>query len=187
MPIYLDTRGKSTLGIAVCARCGIKMSRDDLRPDPNYPGLYVCDDDRDQLDPYRLPPRETENITMEWCRPDFSLAPGPQLVPTHQMQVVLTDNGMAVSTGGGGIIAVGPPVAELNPSTPWTANTQFLLGAQVTPGNPVGFAAAGTLIPIFVCLLPGLSGPTEPVWPTEDSGEIMDGQVLWINQGLYLP
>lgn len=52
------------------------MSRDDLQPDPNYPGLYVCQDDLDQLDPYRLPARETENITMEWCRPDISLGIG---------------------------------------------------------------------------------------------------------------
>jgi hypothetical protein len=187
MPIYLDTRGKSSLGIAICARCGIKHSRDDLREDPNYPGLMVCDEDRDQLDPYRLPARETENITMEWTRPDLALSPGPQEVIVKPLQAVLGVNGIEVSTGAGGVIAIADAVTELNPSRPWTANTQYQLGDQVTPGNPVGFAAAGTEIPIFVCFIPGLSGAVEPIWPTEIGVEVEDGQVYWINQGLYLP
>lgn len=192
MPIYLDTRGKSSLGIAICARCGIKHSRDDLREDPNYPGLMVCDDDRDNLDPYRLPARETENITMEWTRPDVALAPGPQAVPlpVNQLQAVLDANGVGLSTAGstsGPVLAIAPPVTQLNPSKPWTPNRQYQLGDEITPGNPVGFGAAGTQIPIFVCFVPGLSGPTEPVWPDAIGVEVLDGQVYWINQGLYLP
>lgn len=85
MPIFLDTRGRTSLGIAVCARCGIKMPRDELRRDPNYPGLMVCADDCDDLDPYRLPARETDDITMEWTRPDFSLSPGPMFVPINPL------------------------------------------------------------------------------------------------------
>lgn len=187
MPIYIDTRGKSSLGIAICARCGIKFPRDELSEDPNYPGLMVCEYDKDGLDRYRLPARETENITMEWTRPDLALSPGPQFVLVKPMQAVLGDNGIEVSTGTGGVLAIAPPVSQLNPSVPWTANTQFILGSQVTPGNPVGFAADATSIPIFVCIIPGLSGPTEPIWPTREAIEVLDGQVLWINQGLYLP
>lgn len=73
MPVWLDTRGRSTLGIGICARCSRKMSLDELHDDPNFPGLRVCNDDTDQYDPYRLPARETEDITLQYPRPDVSL------------------------------------------------------------------------------------------------------------------
>jgi hypothetical protein len=73
--VYLDTRGKSTLAIGICGRCSRKFSLDDLAPDPNYPGLLVCRDDRDDFDPYRLPARQTENIALRFARPDTPLEP----------------------------------------------------------------------------------------------------------------
>lgn len=75
MPVFLDTRGRSTLAIAICGRCSRKFPYDDLMPDPNYPGLRVCKDDVDQYDPYRLPARQTENITLRFPRPDVPLEP----------------------------------------------------------------------------------------------------------------
>ena len=77
MPLYLNTRGNSTLGIGICSRCSIKMPLDKLHPDPNYPGLRVCDKDLDDFDPYRLPPRQTENITLPFMRADASIATNP--------------------------------------------------------------------------------------------------------------
>lgn len=73
MPLFLNTRGRSTLGIGICGRCSRKMSLDDLRPDPNAPGIMVCEADRDQLDPYRLPARQTESIDLPFRRPDVPL------------------------------------------------------------------------------------------------------------------
>lgn len=73
MPLYLDTSGNSTLGIGLCARCSLKFPLDELMPDPNYPGLMVCRDDIDDYDPYRLPQREPESITLEYPRPDVKL------------------------------------------------------------------------------------------------------------------
>ena len=73
MSIYLDTRGRSTLGIGLCARCSRKMSLDELFSDPNSPGLRVCREDLDNLDPYRLPPRQPDNITLPFVRPDLPL------------------------------------------------------------------------------------------------------------------
>lgn len=73
MARYLDTRGRSTLGIGLCARCSRKFSLDDLQPDPNYPGLMVCRADLDDLDPYRLPARQSEDITLRFPRPDTPL------------------------------------------------------------------------------------------------------------------
>jgi hypothetical protein len=77
MPVYLDTRGKSTLAIGICGRCSRKFSMTELQPDPNYPGLLVCDADRDNYDPYRLPARQPENITLRFARPDTSIATNP--------------------------------------------------------------------------------------------------------------
>lgn len=74
MPVFLDTTGRSTLGIGICDRCRRKFSLEELSSDPNSPGLRVCRDDRDQLDPYRLPARQTENITLRFPRPDEPLA-----------------------------------------------------------------------------------------------------------------
>lgn len=77
MSIWLDTRGRSTLGIGLCARCSRKMSLDELFSDPNSPGLRVCREDLDQLDPYRLPPRQPDNITLPFVRPDTPLNTDP--------------------------------------------------------------------------------------------------------------
>lgn len=74
MPVFLDTRGKSRLAIAICGRCSRKFPIDELAPDPNYPGLMTCAVDRDQYDPYRLPARQTENITLRFPRPDTPLS-----------------------------------------------------------------------------------------------------------------
>lgn len=74
MPIYLDTSGKSTLGIGLCARCSKKFSLTELYSDPNSPGLMVCINDLDQLDPYRLPARQPDRITLPFYRPDVSIA-----------------------------------------------------------------------------------------------------------------
>ena len=73
MPVFLDTRGRSTIAIAICGRCSRKFPYDDLMPDPNYPGLRVCKDDLDEYDPYRLPARQTEDISLRFPRPDTPL------------------------------------------------------------------------------------------------------------------
>jgi hypothetical protein len=101
MPVYLNTYGNSNLAIGICARCSMKFALVDLHPDPNYPGLMVCGTPgymtgkgtwaggsgcADMYDPYRLPPRETEDITLEYPRPDVklvttSVAPGSAAWP----------------------------------------------------------------------------------------------------------
>jgi hypothetical protein len=78
MSIWLNTRGKSTLGVGLCGRCSRKMSLDDLYPDSNDPGLMVCAKDRDQYDPYRLPARQPDKLTLRFVRPDDPLTPGPE-------------------------------------------------------------------------------------------------------------
>ena len=75
MPVFLDTEGLASLAIGVCDRCKMKRAFVRLGPDPNFPGLRVCDEGcRDQFDPYRLAARQTERINLRFARPDVSLA-----------------------------------------------------------------------------------------------------------------
>jgi hypothetical protein len=92
MSIYLDTRGRSTLGIGLCARCSRKMSLDELFSDPNSPGLRVCREDLDNLDPYRLPPRQPDNINLPFVRPDAPLTTNPAGLVTED------DNSFIIGT-----------------------------------------------------------------------------------------
>ena len=73
MSIWLDTRGKASLAVGICGRCSRKFAIVDLMPDPNFPGLLVCEADVDQFDPYRLPPRAPDQITLRFVRPDVPL------------------------------------------------------------------------------------------------------------------
>lgn len=76
MSTYLDTQGNPTLGIGICARCARKFSLSDLSSDPNSPGLMVCDDDMDDLDPYRVAPRASDQIVLPFVRPDTDIDTG---------------------------------------------------------------------------------------------------------------
>ena len=83
MSIFLDTRGYSTIAIAVCDRCKMKRPQAELRADPNFPGLQVCGQNcADEKDPYRLPARKTERITLRYPRPDVSIATNPNELTT---------------------------------------------------------------------------------------------------------
>lgn len=94
MAIWLDTRGRSTLGIGICDRCRVKMSIEDLYSDPNSPGLRVCLADRDEYDPYRLPARQPEKITLPFVRPDVNIATNPAgLVTEDDNEFIITNDG----------------------------------------------------------------------------------------------
>lgn len=167
MPIWLDTRGKSRLAIGICGRCSVKFPMAELMPDPNYPGLYVCKDDLDVFDPWRLPARQSEPLLYGPVRPDVSLPIGPTAL-------VIND---APDYGN---------VTQLNVSAPWAPNTAYVAGAQVTSGNPVGFLEAGVIFVNFTCVVAGTSGATAPTWPTTDGVEVQDGTATWISNGIYL-
>lgn len=77
MPLYLDTRGNTSLAIAVCDRCSRKFPIGMLRPDGNSPGLRVCDSDWDAIDRWRLPARQPDRIALRFARPDVSIATDP--------------------------------------------------------------------------------------------------------------
>ena len=75
MPRFLDTTGNAVIAIFICDRCKMKRPIIQAMPDPNFPGLRVCQEGcADQKDPYRLPARKTERITLQFPRPDVSVA-----------------------------------------------------------------------------------------------------------------
>jgi hypothetical protein len=92
MPRFLDTTGLSDIAIAVCDRCKMKRFHAVMRSDPNFPGLQVCDQGcADQFDPYRLPARKTERITIRFPRPDVSVALDPNdLITNGNNQYVIS-------------------------------------------------------------------------------------------------
>lgn len=75
--IFLDTRGKSTLGIGICQRCNFKFPLGMLYDDPNVKGMKVCSADRDDFDPYRMPARQADKISLPFVRPDEALDTPP--------------------------------------------------------------------------------------------------------------
>lgn len=94
MANFLDTSGNSSLGIALCARCSKKFPLGDLAPDPNYPNLMVCREDTDQYDPYRLAPREADQITLPFVRPDTPVATEPSgLISQGGTEFVVSEDG----------------------------------------------------------------------------------------------
>lgn len=62
--------GESHAPNGVCDRCHLRMAYRDMVPDPNVPGLYMHENCRDNYDPYRLPTRPSEDITLQHPRPD---------------------------------------------------------------------------------------------------------------------
>ena len=93
MSLFLDTRGLTYAAIGCCDRCSRKFPLGELMPDRNYPGLRVCKDDLDELDPYRLPARQTERITLPFVRPDVPIATDPAgLISEDGNTFVTTEN-----------------------------------------------------------------------------------------------
>jgi hypothetical protein len=73
MSLYIPVSAKGVVAVAICDRCKSKVRYDELRPDGNSPGLMVCEPCWDGKDPWKLPARKTEVITLRRPRPDEDL------------------------------------------------------------------------------------------------------------------
>jgi hypothetical protein len=94
MSLYLDPTGQPTYGIAICGRCSRKMLLSELSPDPNFPGLMVCKEDRDEYDPYRLAPRAPDQIVLPFNRPDTPINTHPAgLIQEQGNEFIITEDG----------------------------------------------------------------------------------------------
>jgi hypothetical protein len=112
MPRFLYTEGNASIAIFICDRCRMKRAIVEAMPDPNFPGLKVCQQGcADQKDPYRLPARKTERITLQFPRPDVSVALDP--------------NDLLTQPGGGYVLST-----EQNTTTPSQTGNQDTIGLQ---------------------------------------------------------
>ena len=73
MGLYLPVRTKGSAAITVCPRCQMKIYYSDAVQDPNNK-LWVCKDCSDLYDPWRLPARQTEDISLQHPRPDTDVS-----------------------------------------------------------------------------------------------------------------
>jgi len=120
MPRFLNTTGNALIAIFICDRCKMKRAIIEAMPDPNFPGLKVCQQGcADQKDPYRLPARKTERITLQFPRPDVSVATDDSAILTTGLQQydLSTEGNTQIpeQTGNNDIISPNP-VGENNPS-----------------------------------------------------------------------
>jgi len=120
MPKWLDTRGNALIAIFICDRCKMKRAIIEAQPDPNFPGLKVCQQGcADQKDPYRLPARQTERIALQFPRPDVNVAAnddglvitptGTEIPGSDQTQIYIsTENGTTVPSTNGNTDIITP-------------------------------------------------------------------------------
>ena len=73
MSMFLPVKTGSGSSPGICGRCRTKKYLSELRSDPNVPGLRVCKECADSLDPYRKPARQPENIAVQNPRIDEAL------------------------------------------------------------------------------------------------------------------
>ena len=97
----------------------MKRPEDEAHPDANFPGVIVCERGcGDEKDPYRLPARKTEKITIRYPRPDLSVAVNDNFLMTgsqnldgsSQFQISTEQNTQTpTGTGNKDTIAPNPP------------------------------------------------------------------------------
>ena len=101
MAVWLDTLGNTVLSVAICDRCKRKVAYSDIRPDGNIPAIRVCGDGcSDQFDPYRLPARQSEKISLRFPRPDADVAEQQDAITTDPNIVNNANQSVVPSTAG---------------------------------------------------------------------------------------
>lgn len=110
MSKWLNTFGNNVLSIAICDRCHCKKPYSDMRPDGNIPAIRVCSNEcSDQFDPYRLPARQPEKISIRFPRPDEDVSQSDDAITTDP-NIVNTPN--SVTQGTEGEYGIAPETSE---------------------------------------------------------------------------
>jgi hypothetical protein len=77
MSLYLTPKNVGgTMAVAICYRCQKKMYAGALKKDPNNQNFY-CGECVDLYDPWRLPARRAEDISVQHPRTDEVIEGGP--------------------------------------------------------------------------------------------------------------
>ena len=111
MSIWLDTRGNTVLSIAICDRCKMKRAYDEIGTDRNLSGLRVCNFGcNDERDPYRLPARQPEKISIRFPRPDADVAENQDAITTDPN--IVQDPNQTVTGTTAGEAGIAPETAQ---------------------------------------------------------------------------
>jgi hypothetical protein len=145
MPVFLDTSGNSVLSVAICDRCSRRFAYVDLMPDPNFPGLRVCADDRDRWDPWRSPARQTENIALRFPRPDVDIATGPVGGNELKTETGFQNNNSVFVTG---VPPGTSPQGDLNLDSIYQFFPSSTIPTLYSASPNTGPSAGGTLVTI---------------------------------------
>lgn len=143
MSLWHPLNTGSNVAIALCPRCHFKYQYTDLVQDPNNDNWY-CPDCSDLIDAWRLPPRRTEDISLQHARPDPNNL-STMVPPT--MEIALGD--------------VTPGLVVFNTTATCRANSgQFSYRAndQITFGNWYWEVSINRLVPASP-LIAGISTP----------------------------
>lgn len=87
MSRFLDTRGERYLSPYICDRCSLRGKFSEMVNDPDT-NLWVHRDCADESDPWRLPPRVSDNVTVPNPRRDVNIA-DPQVVLSDELGNIL--------------------------------------------------------------------------------------------------
>jgi len=99
MPLFLRPRRGQSSAVGLCDRCRFKFYLTDLKPDRDNPGLRVCRKCNDQKDRYKLAPRQTEDITLPFVRPEANLIIDYLLSEDGSLILTETEEGLEIDTG----------------------------------------------------------------------------------------
>ncbi len=77
MPLWQPLNDGPNVAIAECPRCHFKRNYTDLQQDPNDGNWYCRFGCVDLIDPWRLPSRRTEDISLDHARPREELEEKP--------------------------------------------------------------------------------------------------------------
>lgn len=122
-------------------RCWRKFPLLELSRDPNSPGLIVCEQDKDELDPYRLPPKNPDNITLPFYSPD-----SPITDDDRRIAVVANAFGLNIrEVAGGSPISMTATDGVLIVDTSISGATLVTLPLAPADGRIVIIKALGTI------------------------------------------
>lgn len=167
MSLWQPLADGPNVAIALCPRCYKKINYADLRQDPNTL-QWMCPADVDLFDPWRLPPRRTEDISLQHARPDpnnlSSMVPPTLQVATGDITV--------------GLVVVGTTATcrATSGQFSYRANDQLTMGAwywecqanHLTAGSPL---IAGISTPPVSNI--GYVGATSTSWGYASNGNLL--------------
>ncbi len=92
---FIPTKGLAKLAIGVCDGCHLRYPWVDLNPNPDIPGEMVCKECEDELDPWKLPLPQQEDISIMNARPDVDLTISPVGIVADESETafIVTDDG----------------------------------------------------------------------------------------------